>query len=150
MQNLKLTTDNEKPAPPFRALSVVSCQFFIFHCEESKMIVVSNRIQVALGHEEAFEKRFEGRARLVENSPGFIRLEILRPRTVQMHGKPLGGSDYYVVLTYWENEQAFIDWTESDDFRTAHASRPPKEMFSGPNVFEMHEIIQLAGRPIRG
>jgi len=78
------------------------------------MIVVSNRIQVAKGHEEAFEKRFEGRARLVENHPGFIRLEILRPKAVQMHGKPLGGSDYYVVLTYWESPEAFEAWTEAE------------------------------------
>jgi len=113
------------------------------------MIVVSNRIQVAPGHEEAFEKRFEGRARLVENHPGFIRLEILRPKPVKMHGTTMGGSDYYVVLTYWENEAAFLRWTESDDFRVAHANRPPKEMFAGPNVFEMHEVIQTAERPSR-
>jgi heme-degrading monooxygenase HmoA len=56
----------------------------------------------------------------------------------------MGGSHYYVVLTYWEDEQAFRAWTESEDFRRAHADRPPKEMFSGPNVFEMHEVIQAA------
>ena len=33
------------------------------------MIVVSNRLQVAKGQEQEFEKRFEGRARLVENMP---------------------------------------------------------------------------------
>ena len=108
------------------------------------MIVVSNRIHVAPGHEAAFEKRFEGRAGLVEHHPGFIRLEILRPTSVKMHGTTMGGSDYYVVLTYWEDEQAFLNWTESDDFRLAHANRPPKEMFAGPNVFEMHEVIQTA------
>ena len=108
------------------------------------MIVVSNRIQVAAGHEAAFEKRFEGRAGLVENHPGFIRLEILCPKPVTIHGKTMGGSDYYVVLTYWEDEQAFLNWTESEDFRVAHANRPPKEMFAGPNVFEMHEVIQTA------
>ena len=113
------------------------------------MIVVSNRIRVAAGHEAAFEKRFEGRAGLVENHPGFIRLEILRPKTVQMHGKPLGGSDYYVVLTHWENEEAFLKWTESEDFRLAHANPQPKEMFAGPNVFEMHEVMQMADRPAR-
>ena len=58
----------------------------------------------------------------------------------------LGGSEYYAVLTYWENEQAFVAWTESEDFRRAHASRPPKEMFAVPNVFEMHEVIQVAER----
>lgn len=113
------------------------------------MIVVSNRIPVARGHEEAFEKRFEDRAGLVENHPGFIRLEILRPKSVTMHGGQMGGSDYYVVLTYWESEQAFVAWTESEDFRRAHMNRPPKEMFAGPNVFEMHEVIQTADRPIR-
>jgi heme-degrading monooxygenase HmoA len=113
------------------------------------MIVVSNRIPVAAGHEAAFEDRFRGRAGLVESHPGFIRLEILRPTSVQMHGNPLGGSNCYVILTYWERKEDFVRWTESEDFRRAHMNRPPKEMFSGPNVFEMHEIIQTADRPSR-
>jgi heme oxygenase (mycobilin-producing) len=99
------------------------------------MIVVSNRIQVAKGHELDFEKRFEGRARLVETMPGFIRLEILRPIK----------SDYYVVLTHWKDEASFRAWTESSEFKEAHSNRPPAEIFAGPNVFEMHEVIQLAG-----
>jgi len=40
-----------------------------------------------------------------------------------------------------------VAWTESEDFSRAHASRPPKEMFAGPSVFEMHEVIQTAGKP---
>jgi heme-degrading monooxygenase HmoA len=98
------------------------------------MIVVSNRIQVAAGHEKAFEQRFEGRARLVEHMPGFVRLEILRPVK----------SDYYVVLTHWSDEQSFRAWTESPEFKEAHQNRPPAEIFAGPNVFEMHEVIQQA------
>lgn len=108
------------------------------------MIVVSNRIPVAPGQEQAFEARFRGRVGLVEKHAGFIRLEILRPKTVELHGAAMGGSNYYVVLTYWEDEHAFRAWTESEDFRRAHADRPPKEMFAGPNVFEMHEVIQIA------
>lgn len=108
------------------------------------MIVVSNRIPVAPGQEEAFERRFRGRAGLVERHPGFIRLEILRPTTIELHGAAMGGSHYYVVLTTWESAEAFRAWTESEDFREAHADRPPKEMFAGPNVFEMHEVIQVA------
>jgi len=101
------------------------------------VIVVSNRLQVAKGREEDFEKRFEGRARLVENMPGFIRLEILRPIK----------SDYYTVLTHWEDEASFRAWTDSAEFREAHNKRPPAEIFAGPNVFEIHEIIQLAEKP---
>ena len=107
------------------------------------MVVVSNRIQVAPGYEEEFENRFEGRARLVEKPPGFIRLEILRPQRIMLHGSEQGGSQYYVVLTYWRSSEDFAKWTASDAFREAHSNRPPKEMFAGPNVFELHEIIQL-------
>ena len=98
------------------------------------MIAVSNRIQVAKGHEQDFEARFEGRARLVENMSGFVRLEILRPIK----------SDYYVVLTHWEDEASFRAWTDSAEFKEAHRNHPPAEMFSGPNVFEMHEVIRRA------
>jgi heme oxygenase (mycobilin-producing) len=98
------------------------------------MIAVSNRIKVAAGFEKEFEKRFSGRAGLVEKSPGFIRLEILRPLK----------SDYYVVLTHWQDEQSFRAWTESAAFQEAHQNRPRSEIFAGPNVFEMHEVIQQA------
>ena len=100
------------------------------------MIVVSNRLQVAKGREEEFEKRFEGRARLVENMPGFVRLEILRPIK----------GDYYIVLTHWQDEPSFQAWTNSTEFKEAHRNRPPSEIFAGPNVFEMHEVIQYAGK----
>ena len=100
------------------------------------MIAVSNRLQVAKGQEKEFEARFEGRARLVENMPGFVRLEILRPLK----------SDYYIVLTHWKDESSFHAWTESAEFKEAHRNRPRSEIFSGPNVFEMHEVIQSAER----
>lgn len=113
------------------------------------MIVVSNRIPVAAGHEAAFEERFRDRAGLVEHHPGFVRMEFLRPKPVEMHGKPQGGSQHDVVLTYWMSEADFVGWTESEDFRRAHANRSPKEMFAGPNVFEMHEVIQTAPDSVR-
>ena len=112
------------------------------------MIVVSNRIPVARGHKEAFAERFRNRASLVEYHPGFVRLEILRPQPISMHGKEMGRSDYHVVLTYWETEAGFIAWTESQDFRTAHSHRAPQEMFAGQNVFELHKIIQSTTRTI--
>ena len=36
------------------------------------MIVVTNRIPVATGHEIDFEDRFRNRVHLVDTSPGFI------------------------------------------------------------------------------
>ena len=84
------------------------------------MIVVSNRIKVAEGHEKEFEARFEGRARLVEHMPGLIRLEILRPLRRNRESKP------------------------KRQVRNLARNRPRAEIFAGPNVFEMHEVIQRA------
>ena len=94
------------------------------------MIVVQNRIPVAEGHEEAFLERFRTRKGLVDGQPGFIRNMILRPLK----------SEYFIVLTFWENEAAFKAWTESDAFKEAHSRVPPKEMFKGRAELEMHEV----------
>jgi heme oxygenase (mycobilin-producing) len=108
------------------------------------MIVVSNRIPVAPGYEAEFAERFRTRAGLVEHHPGFLRMEILRPEPISLHGEQMGGSDYHVVLTYWERKEDFVAWTQSEDFRSAHSRRSSEEMFAGPSVFELHEIIQTA------
>ena len=47
------------------------------------MIVITNRIPVAQGHEIDFEDRFKNRAHLVDRAPGFIRNEVHRPRPVK-------------------------------------------------------------------
>ncbi|MFP6626220.1 MAG: antibiotic biosynthesis monooxygenase [Deltaproteobacteria bacterium] len=109
------------------------------------MIIVTNRIPVAAGHEEEFEDRFRNRAHLIENSPGFIKNHVLRPikRRFDHQTGAWADSDeqgYHLVQTYWESEQAFWDWTNSESFRKAHSNRPPAEMFAGPNVLEIHEV----------
>jgi heme-degrading monooxygenase HmoA len=96
------------------------------------MIVVTNRIPVARGQETAFEARFAGRAGLVEHRPGCRGFQLLRP--IQ--------GDCYMVMTWWDSEADFRAWTESAEFREAHRNRPPQELFAGPNVFEMHEVIE--------
>ncbi len=95
------------------------------------MIVVANRIPVAEGYQEEFERRFRDREGLVDKSPGFVRNEVLRP----VKGGP------YIVKTYWEDMASFEAWTQSEAFREAHSKYPPKEMFSGPNVLEIHEVL---------
>ena len=110
------------------------------------MFVVTNRIPVAAGQEAAFEERFRNRAHLVDQSPGFVRNVVMRPvqrRLNQQTGawEQLAEQGFYLVETYWETEQAFWDWTRSDSFRAAHSDRPPAQMFAGPNVLEIHEVV---------
>lgn len=97
------------------------------------VVVVSNRIPVAKGWEEEFERRWAARKWSIAKLPGFLRTEVL---------KPVKG-EYYVVMTHWRSVEDFERWTESPAFGEAHADPPPKEAFAGPNVFEMHEVIAL-------
>ena len=111
------------------------------------MIVVTNRIPVAPGWEEKFEDRFKRRAHLVDQSPGFVRNEVHRPRPMKLdHATGQWSEDkereaYYEVKTWWRSFEDFVAWTKSPSFAEAHADRPPKEMFSGRNVLEIHEVF---------
>ena len=54
------------------------------------MITVPNRIYVAREYVDAFEQRFRDRAGLVDQMPGFISNQVLRP---------VNEGDPYVVFT---------------------------------------------------
>lgn len=115
------------------------------------VFVVTNRIPVAQGYENDLEERFRKRAHLIDSSPGFIRYVILRP--VRRRFDHASGSwvesqeqGYHLVQTYWESEQDFWNWTKSESFRIAHSNRPPAEMFAGPNVLEIHQVVETTDR----
>lgn len=92
------------------------------------VFVVMNRIPVKPEYAEQFEEVFRTRARLVDRMPGFLRNLVLRPQNPE---------DPYIVMTFWESEEAFRAWTESPEFREGHGRRIlPKEAFRGPNRLE--------------
>lgn len=104
------------------------------------MITVANRIYVSREYAEAFEARFRERAGLVDKMPGFVYNLVLRP---------VNDGDPYVVFTTWESRQDFLNWVRSDEFVKGHAQSGtlPREAFTGPNVLEMHEVVQDSSRP---
>jgi heme-degrading monooxygenase HmoA len=111
------------------------------------MIVVTNRIPVAAGHEIDFEDRFRNRAHLIDQSPGFVRNEVHRPRPMRFDRESGTWSDdpeaqgYYEVKTWWRSFEDFAAWTMSPAFAEAHKDRPPKEMFAGANELTVHEVF---------
>ncbi len=111
------------------------------------MIVVTNRIPVAEGHEIDFEDRFKNRAHLVDEAPGFVRNEVHRPRPMKLdHTTGTWAVDeekqgYYEVKTWWRSFEDFTNWTKSPAFAEAHKNRAPKEMFRGPNELTIHEVF---------
>ncbi len=110
-------------------------------------VIVTNRIPVAEGHGIDFEDRFRRRVHLVDQSPGFLRNEVHRPRPM-VFDRATGEwshddqkSGYYEVKTWWRSMDDFVAWTQSDFFRIAHSERPPKEMFSGQPELVIHEVV---------
>ena len=64
-------------------------------------VVKINAIEVPADAGPELEKRFAHRAHAVENSPGFLGFQLLRP---------IKGEDRYFVVTQWESEEAFQAW----------------------------------------
>lgn len=98
------------------------------------MFVVMNRIPVNPDYAEQFEERFTHRAREVDQMPGFVRNQVLRPANPD---------DPYIVLTIWESKEDFEAWVNSDEFQLGHAKSGtlPHEAFRGRNKLEQFEII---------
>ena len=94
------------------------------------MIIVMNRIPVAKGREQDFEKTFTDRDRAVDRSPGFIDMQVLRPCE----------GNTYVVLTRWKSRQAFQDWTQSQAFISAHRKQSPGLAENRPTL-EIYEVF---------
>ena len=111
------------------------------------MIVVTNRISVASGHEIDFEDRFRNRAHLVDQSPGFIRNEVHRPKPMRFDPdtgawqEDADAQGYYEVKTWWQSFDDFVAWTMSDAFAEAHKKPAPKEMFAGSSELLVHEVF---------
>ncbi len=103
------------------------------------MIVTCNRIPVNPDYAEAFEARFGDRASLVDQMPGFVSFQLLRP---------LNQGDPYIVMTHWELEAHFKTWTESPAFREGHArsSTLPPETFTGRPTLEVYEVLDATAK----
>ena len=95
------------------------------------MIVVQNHIPVDPSMAVDFEGRFSNTNENLRHRKGFVKNEILRPIK----------GDSYIVLTYWETMEDFKAWTESDDFKKAHARRPSPGMITGENYLTIHEVV---------
>ena len=94
-------------------------------------VVKINAIEVPEGAGPELEKRFAARHGAVENSPGFLGFELLRPTA---------GETRYFVYTRWETEEDFQNWANGGA-KEAHAGERAKPVASGASLLEF-EVIQ--------
>ncbi|SRR6266508_444095 len=90
------------------------------------------------------ERRFAGRAGMVESADGFEHFELLRPAE---------GTDRYLVYTRWRSEEDFQRWQSSQAFTRGHvqaqADRPGEQSGQRPpaatgSELWSFEVIQSA------
>ncbi|GAA1604028.1 antibiotic biosynthesis monooxygenase family protein [Actinoplanes couchii] len=99
-------------------------------------VVKINAIEVPEGAGPELEKRFAARHGAVENSPGFLGFELLRP---------VAGETRYFVYTRWETEEDFQNWSNGRA-KEAHAGERAKPVASGASLLEF-EVIQSVDKP---
>ena len=110
-------------------------------------VLVTNCIPVNQAHAIDFEDRFVHRINHVDEAPGFIRNEVLRPDPRQFdHASGTWkeeageGGAVYRIATLWETMEHFIDWTKSPSFALAHAQKTPRDMFTHAPALDVHEV----------
>jgi heme oxygenase (mycobilin-producing) len=99
-------------------------------------VVKINAIDVPEGAGPELEARFAARKGAVENSPGFLAFELLRP---------VAGETRYFVYTRWESEEAFQAWSNGSG-RAAHAGERSRPAAAGASLLEF-EVIQHVEKP---
>ncbi|PST22367.1 antibiotic biosynthesis monooxygenase [Mesorhizobium plurifarium] len=104
------------------------------------MFFAMNRFRVAIGQEEAFEAVWKARDSSLSEMPGFIGFHLLRGESV-----PDEGYTPFISKSSWETREAFVAWTNSENFRAAHRSAGSnKAMYVGPPKFEGYTVVEGA------
>ena len=78
---------------------------------EKKNFVAINYITCKDHYKPRFEELFGSRAHAIDRMPGFRFMEVLKPRD---------GGDIYLIVSHWDSEDAFKDWTKSAEFLEGH------------------------------
>jgi heme-degrading monooxygenase HmoA len=102
------------------------------------MFVFISHLTVPEPDRDALERHFRERSRLVDDFPGFLYLQLLRPQ---------GGPASHVFLTAWESRQAFGEYMRSDEHQRSH-SREPAEIMARTSVrHEAFEVLMDSRQP---
>ncbi|MBB3050207.1 heme-degrading monooxygenase HmoA [Prauserella isguenensis] len=94
-------------------------------------VVKINAIEVPEGAGPELEKRFAARQGSVDNAPGFLGFELLRP---------VSGENRYFVYTKWETEEDYQAWAQGGA-KEAHAGEQQKPVSSGANLLEFEVVL---------
>ena len=96
-------------------------------------VVKINAIEVPPDAGPELEKRFAHRAHAVDNQPGFLGFQLLRP---------VKGEERYFVVTQWADEESFAAWRDGDAIK-AHSGERAKPVSSGADLLEFEVVMDV-------
>ena len=73
--------------------------------------VAINFIDCVPSYKPRFEELFGSRAQAIDRMPGFQSMQVLKPKD---------GESSYLIMSFWETEEAFKQWTGSPEFIEGH------------------------------
>ena len=94
------------------------------------MFIAMNRFKIKIGNEKEFENIWKNRETFLDKVVGFKSFNLVK-------GKTTDEFTLYASHSIWENEDHFINWTKSEEFRMAHKNAGSnKQMYLGHPEFE--------------
>jgi heme-degrading monooxygenase HmoA len=93
-----------------------------------------SRFRVKNGMEVAVADAFRSRPHLVDDAPGFVRMEVLTPAEDDAE---------FWLLTWWTDEESFRTWHRSHEFRDSHAGIP-RGLRLDPSATELRAFRSIA------
>ncbi|HGX92680.1 MAG TPA: antibiotic biosynthesis monooxygenase [Candidatus Tenderia sp.] len=100
------------------------------------MYIAMNRFKIKPGCEQTFINIWKNRESHLDSVPGFIEFHLTQSES---------NDDYtlFASHTTWNSKQDFVNWTESEQFRRAHAGAGGKtqDIYLGPPQFEGFESV---------
>lgn len=104
--------------------------------ERSSTYVAMNRFRVPLGAEKDFEAVWLGREIRLKEVPGFLAFHLLRGPEREDHR-------LYASHSIWASKDAFLAWTRSEAFRSAHKDAgQTRDLYLGAPEFEGFDVLQ--------
>ena len=94
------------------------------------MIAIFNRLPVKEGAAGQIVERFANSRGNVQGFPGFVSMEVLRSEV----------GDEVLVITRWQDKDAFDAWVGSEAFKKAHGRSGGGDLLRGHPQMSTYEI----------
>ena len=94
------------------------------------MIAVINRLPVKEGAAEQVVERFANSQGNVQGFPGFVSMEVLNSEA----------GDEVLVITRWQDKDAFTSWVHSEAFKEAHGRSGGGDLLRGHPQMGTYEV----------